>query len=319
MKVLVLTNMYPSPQEPWRGSFVAEQVTALEAEGIDCDVLSFDGRRDRLEYLRAVRRLRRRLKEERYDLMHAHYGLSGAVALLARSRLPTVTTFWGSDTGYVRWQGWVSRVVARRTTPIFVACENAKRLGLSEAVVIPSAVDLTLFQPRDQRVARRELDWPLDAPIALFPGARANRVKRADLFERALALARVQAPRLVGMVLEGMSRKQVLSAMNAADVLLMTSDSEGSPLAVKEALACMTPVVAVPVGDVPETIGGLPGCSVVPRDPKALADALLAALHSGRPAELRARAERYSSTRIAQEVIAVYERVVSTGHDGTAQ
>ena len=63
--------------------------------------------------------------------------------------------------------------------------------------------------------------------------------------------------------LEGFSREQVAKVMNAVDVTLMTSDFEGSPVAVKESLACMTPVVSVPVGDLPELLEGLPGCAIV--------------------------------------------------------
>jgi hypothetical protein len=225
-------------------------------------------------------------------------------------RVPVVTTFHGSDTGYVRWQGWVSRVVARITTPIFVSADGAGRLGLPGADVVACGVDLDLFRPLDQAEARQVLGWA-DAPVALLPGARANPVKGAALFDAAVREARHGCPELESRTLEGLPRSGVALSLNAASVTVMTSDSEGSPVTIKESLACGTPVVSVAVGDIPALISGLPGCTVTERDPKALAAAILAALEAGRPAALRERVEPYSRRRVAEQVLAIYERVVS--------
>jgi teichuronic acid biosynthesis glycosyltransferase TuaC len=91
---------------------------------------------------------------------------------------------------------------------------------------------------------------------------------------------------------------------------LMTSESEGSPVAIEESLACLTPVVSVPVGDVPTLIEGLPGCAVVPRDPRALADAVIRALGADRRPELRERVEPFGQDRVAAQLVALYERVL---------
>ena len=72
----------------------------------------------------------------------------------------------------------------------------------------------------------------------------------------------------------GIARIEVAGVMNAVDVTVMTSDYEGSPVAVRESLACETPVVSVSVGDVPELLAGLPGCAVVERSERLLADAI---------------------------------------------
>jgi glycosyltransferase involved in cell wall biosynthesis len=110
--------------------------------------------------------------------------------------------------------------------------------------------------------------------------------------------------------LENFSREEVANVMNAVDVTLVTSNFEGSPVAVKESLACMTPVVSVPVGDLPQLVSGLPGCEIVPRDPLELADAILRALSSGRDPILRHRAELLSRRRMAERTVALYESVV---------
>jgi teichuronic acid biosynthesis glycosyltransferase TuaC len=308
MRVLALTNMYPTHREPWFGAFVAEQIESLRAAGLAVDVLSFDGRQHATAYARAAHTLRGCIRSGDFDLVHAHYGLTGAVALAQRP-LPVVTTFWGSDTGYIAWQRRVGRFVARRTTPIFVSQAIERSLGVS-GMVIPSGVAMELFRIEPRVEAQAMLGWT-PGTYALFPGSAANCRKRPDLFTGAVEEAAGQFPRLRPVYLEGLSREEVVHAMNAASVLVMTSDWEGSPLAVKEALACGTPVVSVDVGDVSETIGGLPGCAIVPRSPARLGEAIVAALDARVPREvLRERASQFSLDVVAEAVIKVYAGVV---------
>ena len=271
---------------------------------------AFDGRQGWTRYARAATTIRRFVVRDHFDLVHAHYGLCGAAAL-AQRRVPVVTTFHGSDfSGAIPWQVWVSRAVARRSRPIFVSPTGAMRLP-SRAAVIPAGVDVALFQPIDREDARRQLGWQVDARYLLFPSspsviAQTNR----DLFEAVLRRATEDVPELRGVYLQGYSRDRVALVMNAVDVTLLTSDWEGSPVTVRESLACQTPVVSVPVGDVPNILSGLPGCSVTDRDPVALARSVLTALEAGRPGELRARAELSSRPRTAEKILSVYESVL---------
>jgi glycosyltransferase involved in cell wall biosynthesis len=308
MNVLTVTNLYPTASEPWFGSFVQDQVEAVRRLGVSVEVFAFDGRRQRRAYGAAARSVRGLVAGGGYDVVHAHYGLSGAVALCQRA-VPVVTTFHGSDSAQIPWQRRVSWIVARRSTPIFVAAENARRLGLPGALVLPAGVDTALFQPADRAGARAALGWEPDLTYVLLPGARSNQVKRADLFDRVVELVAGTVDDVRGVSLEGYSRHDVANVMNAVDVVLLTSDSEGSPVTVKEALASMTPVVSVPVGDLAEVLAGLPGCAVVPRDPHALAAAVVDALTVRDPV-LRDRALEFSHDRVAQQVVEVYERVL---------
>jgi len=193
--------------------------------------------------------------------------------------------------------------------PVFVSTENAGRLGCERATVIPSAVDIDLFTPQPRVEARRALGWAEDRRYVLFPGARARKVKNAPLFDEVLARVRAEEPDVEGVSLEGLSRPQASLVMNAVDVLLMTSHSEGSPVAVREALACMTPVVSVDVGDAALVLDGLPDCGVSSRDPEALARGVTQALGSTRRPELRERAADYSGPRVAGRILELYHRV----------
>lgn len=311
MRVLLVSNMWPTADEPWFGCFVKEQAEDLPALGIFVRVVHFDGRRSRINYLRTARKLRTLVARERFDLVHAHYGLTGAVSLFQRS-VPVITTFHGSDTGYVAWQRYVSWMVARRSYPVFVSESGARSLGCLGAQILPAPVDTDLFAPCERSAARRELGWSEDHPYVLLPGSRRNPVKRADLFDAAVREAQRAAPDLKGVSLEGYSRREAALVMNAVDVTLMTSDSEGSPVAVRESLACLTPVVSVPVGDVPKVLRDLPGCAIRSREPVALADGVVHALAAPRDPALRERAERYSRRRTTERLAVIYESVAAT-------
>ena len=82
MKVLVVTNMYPIPEMPSFGTFVEKQVQALRKEGVEVDVFFFNERKSKLNYLWAFPRLWARLLTKHYDVLHAHYVLSGLLAIL---------------------------------------------------------------------------------------------------------------------------------------------------------------------------------------------------------------------------------------------
>jgi teichuronic acid biosynthesis glycosyltransferase TuaC len=315
MRVLFLTNMYPTPERPGFGCFVRDQVDDVRRLGVEVDVLAFDGTVDWRRYFGTALRLRSHLDRDNFDLIHAHYGLTGAVAVTQR-RLPVITTFWGTDYSGPVWKRTVSRVVARLSTPIVVGAIGRQLLGRPAAAVVPGGVDTSLFEPRDRTEARRELGWDPNVPYALLPASRRVRLKRADLFDAAVELARRAVPELQSTSLEHLTRAEVARVMNAVDVTVLTSDSEGSPIALRESLACQIPVVAVPVGDVQDVLRDLPGCAVVPRDPEPIAAAIVAALSAGRPPELRERAGQTSRARVAAEVVAVYENALERTKTG---
>jgi teichuronic acid biosynthesis glycosyltransferase TuaC len=303
LNVLVLTNMWPSGEDPSAGIFVQEQVSDLRSGGFDIDVVHFDGRKSSFEYLRAVRTIRSAFKTRRYDIVHAHFGLTGFAAVLAGAR-PLVTTFHGSDTGFKRWQLPISRRVARRSTPIVVEESAAHRLGVGLADVIPMGVDVDVFRP----ASGAAVDAP---PLIVFPGSPEKRVKNYALFQEVIEELRRRGTDVRTTALVGLQRREVAAVLASADALLVTSLFEGSPVTVREALACGTPVVGVPVGDVARVLDRLPGCSCAPPDPGVLADAVECALSTPRARDTLRDAVVAVSDRqsIAARVGAVYRAV----------
>src|SRR5437588_11955764 len=96
MRALVVTNMYPTPAAPARGSFVRDQVRALAGlPGVDVSLYAFEPGGGS-PYPRAARELRRRYRSGDFDVIHAHFGLTAWAALALRGA-PHVLTLHGTD------------------------------------------------------------------------------------------------------------------------------------------------------------------------------------------------------------------------------
>src|SRR5713101_1801752 len=87
--------MYPTPDDPAYGIFVASQMESVAQAGASVDVMFVNGRLGEGQYVRAVSEVRRRARSSAYDVVHAHYGLTGFVA--AFHRIPLVVSFCGDD------------------------------------------------------------------------------------------------------------------------------------------------------------------------------------------------------------------------------
>ncbi len=82
-KILIVTNMYPHKEKPVYGIFVKEQMEAIQKKdsSFNFDVMFIKGYKSTLNYLKAIFKLRRIVKKGNYDLIHAHYGLSGLISI----------------------------------------------------------------------------------------------------------------------------------------------------------------------------------------------------------------------------------------------
>ena len=313
MKVLVVTNMYPNPEQPAFGTFVKDQVTDLRKAGIEVDVLFFNGRKNKINYLWGVLALWKRLLTHSYDLLHAHYVFSGIVARM-QLKHPVVVTYHGVEvlsSHGVRWLTVLSRQVAKLFDRVIVVAEAEKDiLNSPKVTVIPCAIDLDVFEPMPLAEARAQLELPMDKPLVLWAGEHWRPQKRFELVEKAMELVKQSCPEAELVLVSGQPHEVIPVYMSACDVLLLTSLYEGSPMVVKEAMACNLPVVSTRVGDVPEVIGGVEGCYLVEPEAEDVADKLLRVLDWRQRTNGRESIQHLTSEPITQRVIQVYNELV---------
>jgi teichuronic acid biosynthesis glycosyltransferase TuaC len=319
LKVLFVTSQWPTPDNPSKAPFVERGVRALREAGVDMDVMSYDGGWSFGKYRQAVKEMRRRIKENDYDLVHAYFGQCGTVAR-AQFKLPMVISYGGSDVegsptfkGSQRYKHYVlttiSRVISLLATQVIVVSENlGRKLPRRDYHIVSSALDLDMFQPIDKREARERLGLPQDRKLALFASSDPdNPRKRRELAVEVCRIASQTHP--IELVVAGKKPPaEIPLYMSACDVLLITSSNEGSPNVLKEALACNLPVVSTDVGDVRKRLGHLEACAVVAEDtPGALASALVRVLDHKPTRPLRDEVLDLGFQKFAERVIAVYK------------
>ena len=312
MRVLVVTNLWPTPARPASGPFVRDQVDALRGlGGIDVELFTF-GHGTRA-YVRAARELRRRYRKERFDIVHAHYGLAGISSLAVRGA-PHVVTFHGTDLAH-RQVGPMSRRLARRIAlPAPVSAHLARRglpglIGRRRMAILPTGVNIDRFARIDRRAARERLNLDPDRRYLLFPADPARPEKR---FDRALRIA--EATRTELLTYGDRPPADVPILINAANAVLVTSEREGFGLAALEALACDVPVLATDVGIAPLALNGIRGTHCGPFEPAEWRRVVEPHVAAEDPRiEGRARAALFDRNRFAERVFKAYQDVLAGG------
>ncbi len=321
LRVLMVTSDWL--WNSWGGPavFIARQVDFLRREGVDVDLFPFRGARHPGNYLAAWREVRRRVRRGRYDLVHAQFGQSGLTAL--PKQLPLVVTYRGDDlegiigeNGRYIPAGWllrfISSYVARRADAAIVVSEHMKRY-LPRSVpthVVPSGIDLDLFHPEPRDAVRLRLGLPLDQKLVLFVGNPGLARKRHGLAQQAVDIVNRSMPTKL-MIGWELPHDRIAALMNACDALLCTSMQEGSPNAVKEALACNLPVVSVPVGDVALRLRGVAGCELCPDDRvDTIALALERVLRQGQRIDGRSAVANLDERLLTQRLIGIYRSIL---------
>lgn len=253
----------------------------------------------------AVRKVAQIVRDYQPDILHTHLAKAGTVGrlaiLLARSRPRTVHTFHGTvfeghfsfglGRAIAAWErilgAFTDEVVA--VSPAVANQLKQHRIGRNPVTTVPLGLELDRFARVPPRAAR--------APAVIMLIARLAPVKDIPLFIDAMSLVREQRPdvtvRIVGDgplrdKLQRLSpewvdflgnRGDLPDLLDEAGVVVLTSRSEGSPVALIEALAAGRPVVAVPVGGVPDILKDRPGAIVTQdRTARSVAEAVLRVL-----------------------------------------
>ena len=325
MNILVLASDKGGKFAP----FIEEQIAALQQVGVEIIRYGVTGK-GIIGYLRELPALRRFIRAERPDLIHAHYGLCGLLANLQR-RVPVVTTYHGSDINKpsilrfskiaIRLSAW-NIFVSKRNISIALSPNRliASRLQKRHAL-LPCGVNIPKpwSELQDQWVEQLTLNrwvqgvWSKDVKHILFAGAFDNAVKDPQLAKAAMNEVEKMGVKAELIELKGYNRDQVNALMYTCHALLLTSRTEGSPQVIKEAMACGCPIVSVDVGDVAERVSGVEGCYIVrTREPKNIAEAILQAIaYEGRTnGRDRIIEMGLSNEQVAEQLIEIYKQVI---------
>ena len=260
MKVLEVSrykNNFVGNQLP----FVTEQGESLRALGHEVEYFLVRG-----NYVKAFGALKRKIREFQPDIIHAHYGLSAIVAEL-QNQVPVITTFHNGET-HRWWVNLLSSLFSLRAKYVIYVAEHIHQMVYFKArnySIIPCGVTLEDCFLMDKAEARKKLGWDVDKKYIMFGGAFSNTRKNYELLAEAVVRLTNEGVKDIECIeMKGLSRAECVLRMNASDVFALPTRNEGSPQALKEAMAVNCPIVATDVADIKHLLGDLPGHYILP-------------------------------------------------------
>lgn len=303
--------------------FVKEQGESLRFAGCEVDYFLLKG-----SYICAVKALKAKIREFKPDVVHAHYGLSAITAEL-QSEVPVVTTFHNGETHHW-WVNLMSSLMSLRAKHVIYVAQHVRDLSYFKAKnysIIPCGVSLEDCVVMDKAEARQRLGWDPNKKYILFGGAFDNERKNYKFLAEAVERLKNEGMNDIECIeMRGLTREQCVLRMNAADVFALPTKNEGSPQALKEAMACNCPIVATDVADIKRLLGDLPGHYVLPNkkgnaawwkgdehSAEELAELLKKALAFEGRTEGRKRIVElgYTNELVAKQIIEIYEDIIN--------
>ncbi len=330
MKILEVSR-YKSNFEDHQLPFVTEQGESLRALGCDVEYFLVQG-----NYLCAVKALKQKIREYKPDIVHAHFGLSAITAEL-QSLVPVVTTFHNGET--LNWHvNLLTSLFSLRAKHVVYVAQHIYDLVYFKAKkysIIPCGVNMDDCHVINQTTARQQLGFEDGVKYILFGGGFSNLRKNYAILRDAVERIE-QAPwvpveggercgNIVCLEMKGLSRAECVLRMNACDLFALPSHSEGSPQALKEAMACNCPILATDIADVSTLLGDLPGHYILrnPRktherwdaDEKSLDEMIVLLQEALRFKERTNGRERIlemklSNPQVAERLVEIYERLL---------
>lgn len=258
MKVLIVSrykNNFADHQLP----FVTEQGEVIRALGYEVDYFLVRG-----NYIKAVGALKAKIWEFKPDIIHAHFGLSAITAEL-QNEVPVVTTFHNGET--LNWHvNLMASLMSLRAKHVIYVAQHIRDLSYFKAKnysIIPCGVPMEQMIITPKEEARKQLGWDADTKYILFGGAFDNERKNYKLLKAAVERLTNERMNELGEIvcieMKGLSRAECVLRMCACDLFALPSHSEGSPQALKEAMAVNCPCLATDIADVRELFGDEPG------------------------------------------------------------
>jgi glycosyltransferase involved in cell wall biosynthesis len=310
----------------WGMVFIRNDIAAVEKLGIIGRSFYLGSRTSLPVLIKEASRFRREIHEFNPDLIHVHYGTVTAFFCAMLTRRPLVINYRGSDLnpcpGMNRARSlvgrWLSQFAALRASRIICVSKQLKeRLwwNSAHARVLPSGVNTAVFRPMPKSEARAKLGWADTERVVISSAGTDPPRKRLDLAQASIAVAESLCGKIRFIVLDGHTEhKDIPLLFSGADCFLLTSEWEGSPNVVKEAMACSLPVVSVDVGDVRERLRDVHPSSLVSREPRELGAALARLLCEPVRSNGHEMVREVSAETIAGKVLSLYGEVLRDQH-----
>lgn len=306
MKILIVCSANSGKIMP----FILEQGAELQRQGVDVEYFTIHSKGIK-GYIKHLPLLIKVIKNDNFDLVHAHFGLSGALAVLQR-KLPVVITFHNGET--LTWKGnLISSIAALFSAYTIYVAQHIYKLSYFKPhknfIILPCGIPLSQFELIDKQDALMQLNLSSQNINILFGGAFDNLRKNVELANKAISLTGKRNIHLIE--LKGFDRKQVNTLLCAVDLMLLPTKSEGSPQIVKEAMACNCPIVATDVADIAVLTQDTAGCFLTGFEPADVAAKINKAIEFERRTDGRNRIAVYDNEIIVKQLIGVYEKVIN--------
>ena len=286
---------------------IKNQGESLKAEGIELEYFTIKGGGIK-GYFKAITTLREYLKNNTYDVVHAHYWLSAIVASLAGAK-PMVVSLMGNNIKGKAWFRWViyffhhlswSKTIVKSKDMY----DSFRQKGVA---IIPNGIDMSRFQPIDKEIALAETGWDRTKKHILFTSNPKRVEKNFKLAKEAFDFIEDESLELHYLV--DIANEKIPYYYNAASVVILTSLWEGSPNAIKETMACNIPIVSTNVGDVKDVLSKTKGCYLSSFNHQEFASDIKKALSFGKRTTGRADIAHLKSELVATKIIDIYNNV----------
>lgn len=257
--------------------FVQVQMDSLAEQGVEISLYRVVGRGIK-GYVTNTIRLRKILKREQPDIVHAHYSICGYLASIANLGLKSsvVVSLMGSDMvvklpliRFFAKKIWDMTIVKSR--------EMYDRLNAVKARIIPNGVNIDKMCLLDRDDSRKKCGFEDTKQYVIWCSQIDREEKNYPLAQKAVDL--LSDKNVVLLPVQDAPHHMMNVYMRAADVLLLTSKREGSPNVIKEAMACNLPIVSTNVGDVEWLLDHVEGAYITQDDtPQNVCECLKKAL-----------------------------------------
>jgi teichuronic acid biosynthesis glycosyltransferase TuaC len=282
MKVLHITNNYPTESHPIFGIFVKEQIESLTNIGEDNEVYFINGREKGVRaYIKGILEIRKKLYNADYDILHCHHIFSAFVLLLTFRFFKYKRIVSYQNPPSKEGGNFLYRIVKLFFHGIIIK-SISQVIDKQNIFYLPNGVNTEFFKPYSKVKSHEKLGLDSNIKYILFMDSYVGRTqKRVDRFNDVINILKLKKSELniEPLILTNTERSLIPYYMNISALHLLTSDFEGSPNSVKECLCCNTPIVTTPVGNVHDMIGDIDGCYISNSfEPSELAELVLKSL-----------------------------------------